>query len=72
MDLGESVKKWREFRRFSVTYIAHKAGIPLNTMYRLERGTHKNLRWEHLYALTRVLGVSTFEQLAEGPPDDRL
>ena len=68
--LGDSLKQWREHRKFSVAELSHASDVNANAIYRLERGDHKQLSWEHMYSITKALGIETFRDVAEGPPHD--
>jgi len=64
--VGESIKQWREYRRFSVAELARAAQVEYNTVYRIEKGTHKfGINWPELYRVAVALGVD-LDQLAMG------
>ena len=66
MQLGESLKQWREYRHYSLSDVARMSGVDRNTIYRTEEGRHAGMRWDDLYKVATVLGIETLAQLAQG------
>ena len=69
MTLGESLRAWREYRRYTVVEVATLSGVDKATIYRTEQGTHKSMLWPDLFKVATTLGIATIKQLQEGPGD---
>lgn len=67
MNLGESLKQWREYRRYSVGDLVRLSGVPEYTIRRVENGTHTTINWEQFSRLAQTLGLETLEQVRRGP-----
>jgi|RhiMethySRZTD1v2_1073278.scaffolds.fasta_scaffold655966_3 transcriptional regulator with XRE-family HTH domain len=55
---GERLKRIREQRGWSPSELAERSGVPYETIYRVERGTHQEPRVSIAAKLARALGVS--------------
>jgi len=55
---GERLKNIREKHGWSQTELAARSGVPYETIYRTERGTHHEPRISVAVKLARALGVS--------------
>jgi transcriptional regulator with XRE-family HTH domain len=55
---GERLKRIREQHGWSQVELAARAGVPYETIYRAERGTHQEPRISVAVKLARALGVS--------------
>jgi ribosome-binding protein aMBF1 (putative translation factor) len=55
---GQRLKSIREQRGWSQSELAERAGVPYETIYRVERGTHQEPRVSIAAKLARTLGVS--------------
>jgi transcriptional regulator with XRE-family HTH domain len=55
---GARLKAIREQRGWSPGELAERAGVPYETIYRVERGTHQEPRVSIAAKLARTLGVS--------------
>jgi transcriptional regulator with XRE-family HTH domain len=55
---GERLKQLREKRGFTVMQLAATSGVPYETIYRVERGTHQEPRVSVAVKLARALGLS--------------
>ena len=68
MQLGESLKQWREYRHFTIAELARVSHVEYHTIYRTERGNHSGMRWDDLYKVANALGIETLDQIAQGAP----
>jgi transcriptional regulator with XRE-family HTH domain len=55
---GQRLKSIREQRGWSQSALAERSGVPYETIYRVERGTHQEPRVSIAAKLARTLGVS--------------
>jgi len=55
---GERLKRIREQCGWSPSELAERSGVPYETIYRVERGTHQEPRVSIAAKLARALGVS--------------
>jgi transcriptional regulator with XRE-family HTH domain len=55
---GERLKRIREKRGWTLRELAERSGVPYETIYRCERGTHQEPRVSVAAHLARALGVS--------------
>ena len=55
---GERLKQIREKRGLTQVQLADQSGVPYETIYRVERGTHHEPRVSVAGKLARTLGVS--------------
>jgi transcriptional regulator with XRE-family HTH domain len=55
---GERLKRIRESKGWTLQELATRSGVPYETIYRVERGTHQEPRVSVAAKLARVLGVS--------------
>jgi transcriptional regulator with XRE-family HTH domain len=55
---GQRLRMIREKRGLSPTQLAEVSGVPYETIYRVERGTHTEPRVSVAVKLARALGVS--------------
>jgi transcriptional regulator with XRE-family HTH domain len=55
---GERLKRIREKRGWTQMELANQSGVPYETIYRVERGTHQEPRVSIAAKLARALGVS--------------
>ena len=55
---GQRLKSIREKRGWSQSELAERSGVPYETIYRVERGTHQEPRVSIAAKLARTLGVS--------------
>jgi transcriptional regulator with XRE-family HTH domain len=55
---GERLRRLREKRGWTQQELAVRAKVPYETIYRVERGTHKEPRVSIAASLARALGVS--------------
>ena len=55
---GERLKRIREKRGWTPRELAERSGVPYETIYRCERGTHQEPRVSVAADLARALGVS--------------
>jgi transcriptional regulator with XRE-family HTH domain len=55
---GQRLKAIREARGWSLGELAERAGVPYETVYRVERGLHQEPRVSIAAKLARTLGVS--------------
>ena len=55
---GERLKRIREKRGWTLRELAERSGVPYETIYRCERGTHQEPRVSVAADLARALGVS--------------
>jgi transcriptional regulator with XRE-family HTH domain len=67
---GQRLKAIREKRGWSQSELAERAGVPYETIYRVERGTHQEPRVSIAAKLALALGVS-LDVLAGLYGDDR-
>lgn len=61
MEVGEQLRKIREFRGLSLTELAKRSGVGQSTLSQWESGKHKP-RFDQLKRVLDVLGI-TYEQL---------
>jgi len=55
---GARLKRIREKRGWTLRELAERSGVPYETIYRCERGTHQEPRVSIAAHLARALGVS--------------
>ena len=55
---GERLKRIREKRGWTLRELAERSGVPYETIYRCEHGTHQEPRVSVAAHLARALGVS--------------
>lgn len=55
---GARLKQFREARDWTLQELAERSGVPYETIYRVERGTHQEPRVSIAGKLARTLGVS--------------
>jgi transcriptional regulator with XRE-family HTH domain len=55
---GKRLKRIRERRGWTQRELADQSGVPYETIYRVERGTHQEPRVSVAARLARALGVS--------------
>lgn len=58
MSFGERLKLIREQYGWSAMFLAKKAGVPYETVYRTEQGKHQAPRLDVVTKLAQTLGVS--------------
>jgi transcriptional regulator with XRE-family HTH domain len=68
---GERLRQIREKRGLTSMQLADQSGVPYETIYRVERGTHQEPRIGIAAKLARTLGVS-LDVLAGVYEDDRV
>ncbi|MEU5403679.1 helix-turn-helix domain-containing protein [Streptomyces sp. NPDC005963] len=66
-ELADNLRKYRRARGLSQEELAHRAGLSVGPVRRVEQGSD-GVRMETLHALARVLGVKTSDLMAAGPP----
>lgn len=69
MALGESLARIRTARGFTQDALAQVSGVSVDTISRLERGTHHAARRSTLQALAGTLGVDPGRLLGISPPE---
>jgi transcriptional regulator with XRE-family HTH domain len=67
--LGENLTRLRVGRGFTQEDLAHKSGVSVDTISRLERGTRRAARGSTLSELARALGTSTSALLGMAPAE---
>ena len=55
---GQRVRQWRERRRLSTQELSDRTGISYQTLWRIERGKHKDPGLFTAALIARELGVS--------------
>lgn len=55
---GQRLKRLRELRKWTQQELAERSGVPYETIYRVERGTHQEPRVSVAAKLSKALGVS--------------
>jgi transcriptional regulator with XRE-family HTH domain len=72
---GQRLKQLRETRHWSPQELAQRSGVPYETIYRVEHGTHQEPRVSVAAQLARTLGVSldvlagTYDHLSQDNKD---
>lgn len=69
MALGEQLARIRTARGLTQDALAHLSGVSVDTISRLERGTHHAARRSTLQALASTLGVDPGRLLGIAPPE---
>jgi transcriptional regulator with XRE-family HTH domain len=68
-ELGENLARIRTTRGWTQEELAHASGVSVDTISRLERGTHASARRSTLAALSRALGTDPARLLGVYPPE---
>ncbi len=56
--LGQRIKAFRQIQNLSQQKLADAAGLHMNTIHYIERGTHKDLSGDTLKRISTSLGVT--------------
>jgi transcriptional regulator with XRE-family HTH domain len=69
--IGEVIKNWREFRGWSVTELATKAGLTKGYISQLENNKIKRPSDQHLAKLAGALRIEVWDVIARRMPSNR-
>jgi transcriptional regulator with XRE-family HTH domain len=69
LQLGENLARIRTAQGLTQEDLAHASGVSVDTISRLERGTHATARRSTLAALSRALGIDPARLLGLRPPE---